>query len=89
MQYALRIALSFPRVIEVDVDVADITHARMDERIGRRANVRVGHPFCEVVPTIPAHGHAASISMRDLNHPGKDAVTGVLTNLQSDGTEDL
>jgi hypothetical protein len=60
MQYDLRIALSLPRVIDVDVDVADITHARMDERIGRRANVRVGYPFSEVVPAIPAHGRRGS-----------------------------
>ena len=56
MQNTLRIALALPGVVNVDVDVAGIAHAGLDQHVGGGAHIRIGDVLGEVVPTVPAHG---------------------------------
>ena len=52
---ATRVALAFPGVVDVDVDVAGVSHAGGDDLVGGVADVLVGDSLGEVVPAIPAH----------------------------------
>src|SRR4029079_18088632 len=53
---AAGVALAFPSVIDVDVDVASVFHARGDDLVGGVANVFIGDFAGQVVPAVPAHG---------------------------------
>ncbi len=55
VNHTLRIALSLPGVVDVDVDVSCIFHAGAHQLICRRAHVGIGDVACEVVPAIPSH----------------------------------
>ena len=50
------VALAFPGVVDVDVDVAGVFHAGGDDLVGGVANVLVGDFAGEEVPAVPAHG---------------------------------
>src|ERR1700739_1322392 len=54
-EYAARVALALPCVVDVDVDVARIFHAAGNDLVGGVADVLVGDFAGEVVPAIPAH----------------------------------
>ena len=56
VQYAVGVALAFPRVVNVHVDVSSVLHPGGDNLVGGSANVLVGHLPGEVIPTVPAHG---------------------------------
>ena len=58
VQHAIRVALAFPGVVDVDVNVAGIFHAGGDNLVGGVANVLVSDLAGEVVPTVPAHGRS-------------------------------
>ena len=64
MQFAAGVALAFPGVVDVDVDVAGVFHAGGDELVGGVADVLVGDLADEVVPTIPAHGRRCGQHLR-------------------------
>ena len=56
LDVAAGVALAFPGVVDVDVDVAGVAHAGGDEEVGGVADVLVGDLAGEEVPAVPAHG---------------------------------
>ena len=60
VQDAGGVALAFPGVVDVDVDVAGVFHAGGDELVGGAADVFVGDFVGEEVPAVPAHGRGLS-----------------------------
>ncbi len=58
------VALAFPGVVDIDVEVAGVPHAGGDEGIGGFADRLVGDLARKVVPTIPAHGWCGAQSRR-------------------------
>src|SRR5262249_17742482 len=52
---ALRIATSFPRVVDIHVDVACFFHAVSSHCIGNSADGRVIDTSGKLVPTVPTH----------------------------------
>jgi hypothetical protein len=53
---ALRVALAFPCVVDVDVDVSGVAHAAGDKCVGGCADICIGDTTGEVIPAVPAHG---------------------------------
>ena len=49
------VAAGFPRVVDIDVDVARVAHAAGGDGVGHFAHALVVHPAGEFVPTVPAH----------------------------------
>jgi hypothetical protein len=55
MKNAGGVALGLPGVVDVDVDVAGVSHAGGDNLVGGIANVLVSDSLGEVIPAIPSH----------------------------------
>ena len=53
---ALRVALTLPGVVNVDVDVSGVAHAAGDHGIGGGAHIGIVDLAGEVVPAVPSHG---------------------------------
>ncbi len=60
MQQAVLVALAFPRVVDVHVDVPCVLHAAGDNLIRGIANVLVRYLSEEVVPAVPPHRRRGS-----------------------------
>ena len=53
---AAGVAVAFPGVVDVEVDVASVTHSAGDESVGHFAHGFVVDASGEEVPTVPSHG---------------------------------
>src|SRR5581483_9630258 len=60
---SLRVALSFPGVVDIYIDITGILHAARDHRV-RHVSYGLVIDFAgELVPTVPAHGRRADESV--------------------------
>ena len=55
MDHALRVALTFPGVVDIHINIAGVPHSACHDLIGRVTNILVGDLIGEIVPAIPAH----------------------------------
>src|SRR6185437_9627817 len=55
MYIPLRIALAFPGVIDIHIDVSGISHPARDHSVCRCANIGVIYLLSEMIPAVPAH----------------------------------
>ncbi len=60
MQFAVRIALALPRIVDIHVQIARLAHAGADQQVRRRPDIRSGHALGKMVPAIPAHRRQCS-----------------------------